>query len=300
VNLHLLRMFVAVVEHNSFSRAATTLFVSQSAVSKGVRELENQLDLVLIERNVRVSNGLRTIMLTESGQALYQHGRSIFALERMATEEVRDRVQLRKGRLQVGASTTVAGYWLPAYISHFMQRFPDIQTSLWVGNTEQVVAAIVDCRIDIAFVEGAVSDQRLTTTVWRQEPLRLVTAANSPLARTRRPAVAQLAEQTWLIREQGSGTRQVAQRLLDGWGIAKPRIVEIGSNEAIARIVACGGAIALLPEAIVGDLLIANRLTLIDVAETASLLRPLHRIELCNRPLAAPARAFVAVSDSVL
>ncbi len=298
MNLHLLRMFVAVVEHNSFSRAAAALFVSQSAVSKGVRELEIQLDLVLIERGVRISAGLRSICLTEGGQALYQHGRSIFALERIASEEVRDRVHLRKGRLQIGASTTVAGYWLPPYISTFMQRFPDIEPALLVGNTEEVITAIVDCRIDIAFVEGTVSDQRLTATVWKQEPLLLVTAANSALAKARRPTVAQLAEQTWLIREQGSGTRQVAQRLLEGWGVATPRIVEIGSNEAIARIVACGGAIALLPEAIVGDLLAAKRLCRIDLADTADLLRPLHRIELRNRPLPASARAFVGLSDA--
>ena len=299
MNLHLLRMFVAVVDHNSFSRAAAALFVSQSAVSKGVRELESQLDLVLIERGVRVSDGLRTIILTEGGRALYQHGRSIFALERIASEDVRDRLQLRKGRLQVGASTTVAGYWLPPYISAFMQRFPDIEPALLVGNTDEVIGAMVDCRIDIAFVEGVVGDQRLVSTVWKQEPLLLVAAADSPLAGTTRPTVKQLTAQTWLIREQGSGTRQVAQRLLDGWGIPSPRIVEIGSNEAIARIVAGGGALALLPEAIVGDLMTAKRLRQIDLPETAGLLRPLHRIELRNRPLPAPARAFVALTNTV-
>ncbi|MGQ0799583.1 MAG: LysR substrate-binding domain-containing protein [Pseudomarimonas sp.] len=298
MNLHLLRMFVAVVEHNSFSRAAAALFVSQSAVSKGVRELESQLDMVLVERSVRISDGLRGICLTEGGQALYQHGRGIFALERIASEDVRDRLQLRKGRLRLGASTTVAGYWLPPYIADFMRRYPDIEPALFVGNTKEVTGAIIDCLIDIGFVEGAVSDERLQSTVWKQEPLLLVTAANSPLANTRRPTVKQFSEQTWLIREQGSGTRQVAQRLLDGWGVATPRMVEVGSNEAIARIVASGGAIALLPEAIVGDLLSAKRLHPIEMPETAGLLRPLHRIELCNRPLPAAARAFLELTDA--
>jgi len=298
MNLHLLRMFVAVVDHNSFSRAAAALFVSQSAVSKGVRELESQLGLVLIERGARLKDGLRGICLTEGGQALHQHGRGIFALERIASEEVRDRLQLRKGRLRLGASTTVAGYWLPPYLSAFMQHHAGIEPTLFVGNTREVTSAIIDCQIDIGYVEGVVSDERLLSIVWKQEPLLLVTAAGSRLAHARRPTVKQLAEQTWLIREQGSGTRQVAQRLLDGWGVATPRMVEVGSNEAIARIVVSGGAIALLPEAIVGDLLKAKRLHRIAIQETAGLLRPLHRIQLYNRPLPPPARAFVDLTDA--
>jgi DNA-binding transcriptional LysR family regulator len=107
LNLHLLRVFAAVVEHAGFSRAAEALFVSQSAVSKALRELEHQLELPLIDRS-----GGRGVRLTEGGQALYRHARGIFALERAALEEVRERVGLRRGGLRIGASTTVAAYWL--------------------------------------------------------------------------------------------------------------------------------------------------------------------------------------------
>lgn len=114
----------AVAEHRSFSRAANTSFVSQPAVSKAVRQLEHQLDLALIERGPGGTRGVRGVRLTESGQALFEHARGIFALERAATEEVRARVGLKRGRLVVGASTTIAGYWLPTYAARVCTTGP--------------------------------------------------------------------------------------------------------------------------------------------------------------------------------
>src|SRR5208282_5318397 len=100
MNLHLLRVFLAVAERRSFSRAAEQLHISQPAVSKGVQTLEAELDLSLIERGLGSGRGLR---LTEGGAALAEHARGIFALEKAATEEVRARVGLKRGRLLVGA-----------------------------------------------------------------------------------------------------------------------------------------------------------------------------------------------------
>src|SRR5690606_38873032 len=118
LNLHLLRLFFEVVNHSSFSRAADTLCISQSATSKGVRELENQLGLPLIDRSPkgRSERGLR---LTAEGNALYEHARGIFALERAAVDEMQERRGLLRGSVTVGASTTVAAYWLPPYLSVF-------------------------------------------------------------------------------------------------------------------------------------------------------------------------------------
>src|ERR1700724_1964214 len=106
INLHLLRVFFAVAERRSFSRAAEALFVSQPAVSKAVRELEHQLDLPL--------------------------------LERAASEDISARVGLKRGRLPVGASSTIAGYWLPPYAAEFFRKFPSIELKIGVGNTQMV------------------------------------------------------------------------------------------------------------------------------------------------------------------
>ncbi|WP_224096433.1 LysR substrate-binding domain-containing protein [Pseudoxanthomonas sp. X-1] len=292
LNLHLLRVFAAVVEHAGFSRAAEALFVSQSAVSKALRELEHQLDLPLIDRS-----GGRGVRLTEGGQALYRHARGIFALERAALEEVRERVGLRRGGLRIGASTTVAAYWLAEAFARHAARHPQLDSALVVGNTGEVADALIDCRIDAGFVEGPPHDERILATHWRQEPLQAVVAAASTLGAQRRASARQLAAQRWLVREAGSGTREVAQSLLAARGIVPARTLEIGGNEAIARAVAVGDGVAILPAAVVADLIAVGRLRALALPPGPPLQRPLYRLELANRPRSPALAAFLAAMD---
>ena len=292
MNLHLLRVFLTVVEQQSFSRAAGVLCVSQSAVSKGVRELEHQLDLPLIQRGGTAKGG-RGVALTDSGQALYEHARGIFAMERAAIEDVRNRVGLRSGRLRVGASTTIAGYWLPACIAGFGQRWPDVEFALRVGNTGEIGRAIIDGDVDVGFVEGALDDPRLDATHWQDEALQLVAASDAALGGARAVEPAELVRQTWLLRETGSGTRQVTQAFLQARGIHARRIVEIGSNEAIARAVAAGAGVAILPAVVVADLVAIGRVRALATGPGATLMRPLFQLELRNRPRSPGLQAFL-------
>ncbi|WP_454830708.1 LysR substrate-binding domain-containing protein [Pseudoxanthomonas wuyuanensis] len=294
LNLHLLRMFLGVVEHQGFSRAAEALHVTQSAMSKAVRELEYQLGLPLLERAGPDGRSARGVRLTEGGQALYQHARGIFAMERAAVDEIRSRVELRSGHLRIGASTTVAGYWLPAVMSRFSRAFPRLGLELQVANTGEIGEAIVGYRIDVAFVEGQLDAPGISSVPWRDEGLLLVAAADSPFARRRKPDRAALAAQTWLVREQGSGTRQVTEHLLRSHGIEPHRRMEIGSNEAIARAAAAGMGIAVLPEVVVSDLLGARRLRSIAIGQ-GGMSRPLFRLELANRPRSPALQAFLSL-----
>jgi len=294
LNLHLLRLFAGVVEHRGFSRAADALFVTQSAVSKGVRELERQLDLALLDRS-SPDGGRRGVRLTEAGEALYRHARALFAMEKAALEDVRDRVGLQRGRLRIGASTTVAGYWLPPAVARFAAAYPAIELTLQVGNTAGVAEAVATGALDVGFVEGVVDDTRLRTERWREEPLQLVTAADDPLADRKRPAPATLSARTWLLREPGSGTRQVAQAWLQAEGVTPRRTLEIGSNEAIARAVAEGAGLAILPAAVVADPLAAGRLRALHAPGKRALVRPLFRLELAQRPRPPALEALLAL-----
>lgn len=281
LNLHLLRVFFEVARERSFSRAARKLFVSQPAVSKAVRELERQLGLPLLERPGR---GTREVRLTEGGEALFQHGRAIFALERSAIEEVRSRVQERRGRLTLGASTTIAGYWLAPYLAELLKDAPEIDLQVRVGNTAAMERGIVDCEIDVALVEGPVHDERIEAMHWRDDPMFIATSATSPLAGIRRPSAALLCEQTWLMREPGSGTREVAQRFMSTYELRPARTLEIWSNEGIARAVAAGVGIALLPSCVVRELQAMKAVAPVRFAHDDPIFRPLYRVELRGRP----------------
>ncbi|HET7359992.1 MAG TPA: LysR substrate-binding domain-containing protein, partial [Rhodanobacteraceae bacterium] len=276
-----------------FSRAAEALHISQPAVSKAVRELEHQLGLPLIERGGTAPRALRGVHLTEHGRALYEHARGIFALERTAIDDLRDRAGLMRGRLRIGASTTIAGYWLPPLIARFAAQAPGIELELLVGNTQAVTEATVDCRIELALVEGPVEDVRVRSQHWREEPLQIVAAGDSKLGARRRPDARALGALTWLMREAGSGTRAVTEGLLEQHGIAPRRTIEIGSNEAIARCVAEGAGVAMLPAAVVTELVAIGRLRAITPAGGAGFSRSLHWLELANRPRSPALQSFL-------
>ncbi len=289
LNLHHLRVFHAVAEQRSFTRAAATLFISQPAVSKAVRELEQQLDLPLVDRAGPRAGGVR---LTESGSALFEHARGIFALERAAIDDVKARVGLRRGRLAVGASTTVAGYWLPPYLAALGREFPSVQLQVQVGNTALICRALIDCDVDIALVEGAVRDPRIVATRWRREELAIVARPGGTLARKRTLTAAELSETVWLMRESGSGTREAAQKIMKALGIVPKRGLDFGSNEGIARAVASGMGVALLPMRIVRELALIGEVEVLRVAQAQSLERQLYMLQLKQRPTAPLVRAF--------
>jgi Transcriptional regulator len=320
LNLHLLRVFHAVATEGSFSAAARSLHISQPAVSKAVAELERQLDMALIERNgARVGQGP---MLTEAGAALNAHARGIFALEHAAVEELQQRSGLKRGQLVVGASTTIASYWLPRYLHAFSQEWPEIVLKVVVGNTHAIAEDLLDCHLDLALVEGPVHVEGVAYHPWREERLVLVapkefdprpfTEAQDGLASgepsgqqastdedTAGPVLwmstEELSRCTWLVREAGSGTREVSSELLAKRGVRPSRTIEIGSNEGIARAVAAGLGVAMLPYAVVEDLLLLQRVVELRVPQVARLSRVLYRVERRDRPPSPAVGAFLNI-----
>lgn len=294
MNLHLLRLFVAVAETGSFSRAAEGLWISQPAVSKGIRELENQLDLTLIERGASSGTGTgKGLRLTEAGASLLTHARGIFAMERAALDDVRARVGVQRGSLTIGASTTVASYWLPPYIAAFCAAYPAVVPRVTVGNTQWVCEQLLECRIDLALVEGRVDDahiDRIDVLPWKNEPLTIVAAPGLQLE--------DWSQARWIMREPGSGTRQATEALCVANGISATPWMEMASNEAIARTVAHGAGIAMLPRAVVADLLALGALMEVSLpAEMAKvpLQRPLYQLLLKGRPQSPATQRMVAL-----
>ncbi len=290
INLHLLRIFFVVAEQKSFSRAAEQLFISQPAVSKAVRELEHQLGLPLIERGVPGSR--KSMRLTESGVAMFEHARGIFALERVALDDVRARVGLKHGELVIGASTTIAGYWLPEYTARFLSEHPSVRLEVRVGNTQEISGELIDCNIDLALVEGMVSDERISSAHWRDDELHIVARTGSNLAKRRRPSTEELNEEVWLLRETGSGTREFSERMMNEHGISPRRIIEFGSNEGIVRAVAAGLGVGVVPARTARELYMLKEIKAVKYPHTGVLLRPLFRLTLKDRPLSPLARSF--------
>lgn len=281
MNLHLLKIFVQAAQTQSFTKAADALEITQPAVSKGVRELESQLDTVLFDRRAK------QVKLTEAGELLFQYGQSLLAIEKEAEEALYSFNDLKRGSLTIGASTTVASYWLPPLISAFRSKYPGIDIRLSGANTEQISRRLLACEIDVAVVEGEVKDPRLESRPWREEEMVAIGAPH---------VVAQSWEDeiqswTWVLREMGSGSRAVSERLLSNMGIRTPQFIEVNSNEAIVQMVANGVGLGIVPRICARDQIALGRVQRISLP-IGQMKRTLYRLRLPLRPVSAAALAF--------
>lgn len=276
MNLNALRVFYTVAKLQSFSGAAETLFISQPAVSKALKELEHQLSLKLIERATKG----RKLALTEGGVALYEHARNIFAIEKTAIDDIKSRTGLKRGTIVIGTSTTIASYWLPPYLARFCSAYPNIKVEVKVENTEKIEHALLECSIDLALVEGTPTEKKIVPTHWQDDLMSVVTPPHFKPS----PNLNEwLNQQFWLLREPGSGTREMSVKMLEKQGIKVSNSMQLGSNEAIARSVAQGMGIAILPNVVTEDLVQLKKLKRLSQVKGEMLSRPLYQLHCLGR-----------------
>ena len=290
MNLHHLRVFAAVAEHRGFSRAAVALRLSQPAVSKTVQELERQVGLALFDR------GERSPRLTDAGEALFARARELFGVERIAEEELAALRGLERGVLRVGASTTIATYFLPPLLARFHQEHPGVTLRVVSANTRAIARRLLEGRLDIALVEGPISHARLSVIPWREDELVVIAPATHRLVRRRRVVAADLMGEPFILREPGSGTRVVAEAALAEHGVRPSATVQLGSTEAIKQAVAAGLGLAVVSRAAAADQLALGYIAVVPL-RGAEFHRALTELRLTGRSPSAPAAAFRALLD---
>lgn len=262
LNLHLLRLFAAVARTGSFSRAAETLHISQPAISKGVRDFELQVGCRLLDRTPR---GVRP---TREGLALARHAETLFAAERAAEDELTSLRNLDSGSLRIGASTTIATYMISAYLGAFHQRYPGIDLHLVIANTRDIADMMVEHDVEVALVEGPVEDDNLISEAWRTDEMALITSSDHPFASAKGPIEGHaIAGEALIVREPGSGSREVVEQALAAKAIEPKRTLEIGSTEAIKQAVVAGLGVAIISKVATQDQLQIGRLKQIAVKD---------------------------------
>ena len=292
MNLHLLRLFAAVAKHGSFSRAADALHLSQPSVSKGVRDFEAQVGSRLLERR-----GAGGVVVTEAGAVLMRHAAALFAAERAAEEDLAAIRGLQRGTLAVGASTTVATYHLPPILGAFHKRHPAVELRLISANTHEIAALLGARELDVALVEGPVDEPGIAVRPWREEAMVLIAAPDHRLATLPAPfPMTEIEAEIVLVREPGSGTRDVALAALESHDLSPRAVLEVGSTEAIKQTVAGGLGIALVSAAAAADQIALGKLVVLE-PRSFTVRRSLTRLSLPARQPSAPAAAFDRLLD---
>jgi DNA-binding transcriptional LysR family regulator len=283
MNLHHLRLFAAVVNHGGFTKAAESLRLSQPAISKSLNELERQLNLVLIDR------GGRSIKLTDAGQTLYARARELFGVEWIAEQELREIRGLKRGILRIGASTTIATYMLPPFLGRFHLRHPRIRIRASSANTRTVLRMLLESRVDVALVEGPVSHSRVEVQPWREDELVVICHPEHQLLARNDVDVEMLVREQFIVREPGSGTRDVSARALALHGARLSNTMRVGGTEAIKQAVAAGLGLAFVSRAAAADQLALGKIAVVLV-NGLSIRRTLAQIKLRGRVTSASAR----------
>lgn len=285
MNRNHLAIFRVVAEEGKMSRAAEVLHISQPAVSSQVGQLERQLGAQLFDREPR---GVR---LTAVGEELYDYARRIGQLEKEAEAAVADHLRLGKGRLAVGASTSIGSYLLPQALGRFAHRFPGIQLSLSISNTEGIQRDLLDGTLDLGLTEGFASEAAFQITIFHQDEVLLVVPPSHPFAGRESIPLTELTDHPLLVREPGSGTRAVVERAFLERGFELRAAMSLGSSEALKRGVLAGLGLALVSELAVRLELELGYLVSVPI-EDFEIRRPLHLLRPVGRQPSGPARAF--------
>ncbi len=240
INLPHLRVFKVVFEESSITAAARRLRISQPAVSKQLAELESSLGTTLVDRLPR---GVR---LTAAGELLQAHTRRIFQAEADAEAALAEFLGLNQGKLSVGASTTVGSYLVPVVFGDFHKQHPGVGLQLEIGNTSAIQQALREGRLDVGLTEGLVTGEDLDVEVFAHDEIVLIASPDHELARETEVEATRLSQLPLILREQGSGTRDVIEAALADRGISVSPVMSLGGSEAVKNAVAQGLGLALL------------------------------------------------------
>jgi DNA-binding transcriptional LysR family regulator len=279
-------MFAAVVRTGSFSRAGEALGLSQPAISKGVRDFELQVGCRLLNRTPK------GVVPTDEGLALSRHAEALFAVERAAEDELSALRGLHNGSLRIGASTTIATYMLARYLGAFHRAHPDVDLFLVSANTRDIAEQMANQDIDIGLVEGPVEVRGLIAEPWQTDVMALIVAPDHAFARERQPIdPKRLEDEILIVREPGSGTREVVAQALASHGIEPTRTLEVGSTEAIKQVVAAGVGVSIVSEAAIVDQTGQGRLRTVPIRGVA-IERTMWHLKPAGRVAVPAARAF--------
>ncbi len=238
-----LQVFHAVARQLSFTKAAEQLFMTQPAVTFQIKQLEEHLNTRLFER----SHG--RIALTPAGELVMGYAEKILSLSEELETRVGELTGAISGPLLLGASTTVAEFYLPQILGEFKAQYPHVQTHMTVGNSETIVTRVAEHALDLGLIESPSTQPGVSTQVLCEDVLAMICSPRHRLAAAKKVTAAEVAAEPFVSREPGSGTREVADQYFHASRITPDAVnvvMELGSPEAIKGVVETGLGVSIL------------------------------------------------------
>lgn len=282
--LHQLKVFEAVARHSSFTRAAEELFLTQPTVSMQIKQLSKTVGLPLFEQV-----GKR-LYLTSAGKELYATCQDVFARLAQFEIAIADLKGLKQGTLRLAVVTT-AKYVIPRILGPFCQRYPGIDVSLTVTNHQYVLDSLSVNRDDLYIISQLPDDSEAQAHPFMENPLVVLAPRSHPLAQEQNIPLTRIAEEPFIMREPGSGTRKAVQKLFDDHNLPMKVKLDLGSNEAIKQAIAGGMGLSVLSKHTLALEGLNNQLAILDV-ESFPIERYWYVVHPAGKKLSAIAQAF--------
>ena len=287
ITLHQLRLFYSVGKHLSFTRAAEELHLTQPAVSIQIKRLEESVGIPLSEQI-----GKR-LFLTEAGRELFEGCRDVLDRLRVLNEDMIGMEGGVKGPLNISAITT-AEYFMPHLLGTFLKDYPRVEPRLTITNQAKVIRRLEDNLDDIVIMGTVPSSNNLDLAAeyFLDNPIVVVAPPNHPLVNERNITLERIAQERFLSREEGSGTRAARIRLFAAHGLEANVYMELGSSEAIKQAVMAGLGISVLSWHNVRLELETGLLAILDV-QHFPLMRRWHAVHLKGKKLSNTSKRFL-------
>lgn len=296
IDLHRLEIFCKVGELKSFTQAAEVMLLSQPTVSEHIRSLEAAVGTRLVERRGR------EVRLTPAGELLYRYAVRLLQLREEALQALAELLGQLRGHLVVGASTIPGSYLLPQLIGAFKRDHPEIQVSVKIANTLGIGDAVLRGDLELGLVGFRWSEPRLRFAEIYLDTLVLVVYPGHPFASRQEVTLAELADQPFVVREPGSGTQMVVQRVLADHGLPFSRIkvaAQMPNTEAVRQSIKAGIGIGILSQLAVAADIHYGTLAAVAIRDVV-LQRPIYLIQHQNRELSPLLQAFARFCQEYL
>jgi DNA-binding transcriptional LysR family regulator len=245
LNLNQLRIFYQAARHLNFTKAANALYITQPAVTSQMKAFEAFCGLKLFKKKGRKN------WLTDEGAALFEYAKAIFDLEKNIENAIDDMRELKRGVLRIGTTKAYARYFMPVMLSIFHEKYPNIKIELNEGNSLAMTSSLLEFKNEVAVIAWAGHVSGVRFIPFSQEEMVVIAAPDHPL--TRRGAIdfQLLADEPFIMKDKGSGTRMLVERVFS-WHRCNPHVLmEVNNTELIKQLVQRGDGVSMLVREVV-------------------------------------------------
>lgn len=288
MNLNQLRIFQAVAEARSFTRAADLVHLTQPGISKHVKQMEEYYGIPLLDRLGK------KVALTQAGEILFEGTREIMACLAAAEQRIEELKGLHGGKLILGASFPLGIYVLPGVLAEFRKQYAAVEVAVDISLSEKIVAKILANKLDLGLVSPGAHDPRLFTKQFMTDELIAIAPSQHRWANKKRISPQELLRETFLVAARGAGTRAVIEERLKEKGIVLRNVVDFGNIEGVKRAVEAGLGVSIQSRSAVEREVASGSLTGVPLAGIDTKLARFY-IYRKDKHLSSAAKAFLAL-----